>query len=147
MQEKIIYQTGFPKIFNVWNIVKIYLGLSYGFPNFFTGENMSFKMFVGIFFVYIFIKGILGIIENMTAQYQLTEKQFIVDVGVVSKIYLEIDLSSIQGVYVEQTLLGRLFNYGDVYIATPSGTTNYCVKNPMELKRQINLIKEKTSEK
>lgn len=86
----------------------------------------------GIIFVNIWAR-------RAAAEFAVTSKRVIIAVGAVRRRTLELMLDKIEGVGVEQTLAGRLFNFGTVTI-TGSGGTRESFANiaaPLEFRRQV----------
>jgi uncharacterized membrane protein YdbT with pleckstrin-like domain len=77
--------------------------------------------------------------RRAAAEFAVTSKRVIVAVGAVHRRTLEIMLDKVEGVGVEQTLTGRMFNFGTVTI-TGSGGTRESFANiaaPLEFRRQV----------
>lgn len=63
--------------------------------------------------------------------------------GILTKEHIEVELKRIDTVYVKQNIKGQIFNYGEIQISTAGSQYVYKVQNPFELKKQLDLIKEK----
>lgn len=66
--------------------------------------------------------GILPLIERMSSEFAVTNKRVIVKVGMISRRTLEMNLSKIETVNVNQSLLGRLLGYGTIVVIGTGGT-------------------------
>ena len=74
-----------------------------------------------------------------SAEFAVTTKRVIVAVGAVRRRTLELMLDKVEGIGVDQTLAGRIFNFGTVTI-TGSGGTRESFDNlaaPLEFRRQV----------
>jgi uncharacterized membrane protein YdbT with pleckstrin-like domain len=77
--------------------------------------------------------------RRASAEFAVTTKRVIVAVGAVRRRTLELMLDKVEGIGVEQTLAGRIFNFGTVTI-TGSGGTRESFDNlaaPLEFRRQV----------
>ncbi len=77
--------------------------------------------------------------RRAAAEFAVTSKRVIIAVGAVRRRTLELMLDKVEGVGVEQSLSGRLFNFGTVTI-TGSGGTREAFPNiaaPLEFRRQV----------
>lgn len=77
--------------------------------------------------------------RRASAEFAVTSKRVIIAVGAVRRRTLELMLDKVEGVGVDQTLAGRIFNFGTVTI-TGSGGTRESFDNiaaPLEFRRQV----------
>jgi uncharacterized membrane protein YdbT with pleckstrin-like domain len=77
--------------------------------------------------------------RRAAAEFAVTSKRVIIAVGAVHRRTLEVMLDKVEGVGVDQTLTGRMFNFGTVTI-TGSGGTKEAFANiaaPLEFRRQV----------
>lgn len=77
--------------------------------------------------------------RRASAEFAVTTKRVIVAVGAVRRRTLELMLDKVEGIGVEQTLAGRIFNFGTVTV-TGSGGTRESFDNvaaPLEFRRQV----------
>lgn len=77
--------------------------------------------------------------RRASAEFAVTSKRVIVAVGAVHRRTLELMLDKVEGVGVDQTLAGRIFDFGTVTI-TGSGGTRESFDNiaaPLEFRRQV----------
>lgn len=117
--------------------------------NLLTDENVRFKakisfyafiphillMIVGIGFITI----IRPLISYFTTEIGVTNKRFIFKTGLISRDSLELNLSKVENVRINQSIIGRILGYGDVTVIGTGGTravVNF-IDNPQNLKREI----------
>ena len=96
----------------------------------------------GILFFWVLfiptIKAIVATLKFFNIELALTNKRIIGKTGVLSTDALNAPLDKIQNVGVNQTLFGRMFNYGTVTINTAAGNyTFHMIKNVNAFKGQI----------
>lgn len=81
----------------------------------------------------IFTLFIGPIIELASNEFALTNKRVIVKEGIISRRSLEIPLSKVESIAVNQSILGRILGYGTLVVRGTGGTNEpfYKVSNPM----------------
>lgn len=78
----------------------------------------------GVLFVvgaYWFLK---AYIYYVTSEYGVTNKRVLIKVGWIRRTSLELLLDKVEGVLVDQTVVGRIFNYGAITIIGTGGTND-----------------------
>ena len=77
------------------------------------------------------------LIENWTSEYAITNKRVIIKIGLVSRKTLEMNLSKIESVNVDQSIFGRILGYGAITIIGTGGTreTFSDLANPIQFRR------------
>jgi uncharacterized membrane protein YdbT with pleckstrin-like domain len=90
----------------------------------------------------------LGIWSRKATEMAVTSKRVIIKVGLLSKKSIELLLSKIESIGVEQGLPGRMFGYGSVVIRGTGGTAEAFtrVASPLEFRRQVHQQIERASE-
>jgi uncharacterized membrane protein YdbT with pleckstrin-like domain len=123
--------------------------MSYIEENLLSDENIRYKakisflsfvphillMAIGIGFITI----IKPLIAYFTTEMGVTNKRFIFKTGLISRDSLELNLSKVENVRINQSLIGRILGYGDVTVVGTGGTravVNF-IDNPQNLKREI----------
>lgn len=84
------------------------------------------------------ILGIYGIIKSiifyLTSEYAITNRRVVIKIGWIQRRSLEIFLEKAEGVLVDQSIPGRILNYGSVNIIGTGGTDNRFPFIPSPLK-------------
>lgn len=70
----------------------------------------------------IFTLFIAPIIDRYTDEFAVTNRRVIVKTGLISRKTLEMNLSKIESVNVDQSIFGRLLGYGTITIIGTGGT-------------------------
>jgi uncharacterized membrane protein YdbT with pleckstrin-like domain len=65
---------------------------------------------------------IAAFIKRHSSEFAVTNKRVMTKVGVVSTRSIELLLGKIEAIAVEQSLMGRVFGYGDIVITGSGGT-------------------------
>jgi uncharacterized membrane protein YdbT with pleckstrin-like domain len=78
-------------------------------------------------------------IERKAAEFAITNKRVIFKEGFVYRRTAEMFLSKIESVGVDQTILGRIFNYGSIVLRGTGGSSEpfHNIAAPLEFRRQI----------
>lgn len=74
-----------------------------------------------------------------SSEFAVTNKRVIVKVGVIRTKSLEIFLSKIEGITVDQSLMGRMLNYGDIVVAGSGGTKEsfFGIQAPLDFRKAV----------
>lgn len=85
------------------------------------------------------------IFQYLCTEYGVTNRRLIIKKGVIRLAVAEIPTDRIESIYCFQTLFGRIFHYGTVYISGIGGKQPmfYMVSKPYALRRKITKIMEK----
>lgn len=82
---------------------------------------------------------ISGYITYQTSEYGITDRRVLMKTGWIRRNSLEIFLDKIEAVRVNQSILGRILNYGTIVIVGTGGTEDpfYSVPNPLEFRKRV----------
>jgi uncharacterized membrane protein YdbT with pleckstrin-like domain len=82
---------------------------------------------------------IAPLIAKYTDEYAITTKRIIVKTGLLSRSTLEMNLSKIESVNVNQSILGRILGYGTLRIVGTGGTREFFPKiaKPLEFRKKF----------
>jgi uncharacterized membrane protein YdbT with pleckstrin-like domain len=80
---------------------------------------------------------IIPIVQGYTDEFVITNKRVIVKKGLIAIWTLEMNLQKIETVNVEQSILGRLLDYGSLTLIGTGGTREKfeCIKNPIRFRK------------
>jgi uncharacterized membrane protein YdbT with pleckstrin-like domain len=83
--------------------------------------------------------GVYPYLVSKFSEFGITNKRLIIKTGILSRRTLELNLSKIESVNVNQSLLGRMLGYGSIGVIGTGGTKEYFVsiKNPLEFRRKF----------
>ena len=72
-------------------------------------------------------------------EFTVTSKRVVIKTGVIARKTLEMNLSRIESVNINQSILGRLLNYGSIIIIGTGGSkeTFHNIKMPLEFRKQF----------
>lgn len=96
-------------------------------------------LFTGLVMVLIVIRPIMAIIEYFFTEVVITNKRVLAKKGVLHRRSIEILLSQLEGVSVDQPFFGRILGYGTVVLTGSGGTKQSfgSVNLPFELHKHI----------
>lgn len=90
---------------------------------FYVWGNISVRVAAGLGFlaasIYLFLN---AFIYYLNSEYGVTNKRVLIKTGWIQRASLEIMLDKVEGVLVDQSILGRIFNYGMITIIGTGGT-------------------------
>jgi uncharacterized membrane protein YdbT with pleckstrin-like domain len=83
---------------------------------------------------------IAAIIRNATSEFAVTNRRVIVKVGLIERKTLELNLTKVESIGVDQTLWGRLFDYGTIVVVGTGGTREpfRSIADPLGFRRAVN---------
>lgn len=84
----------------------------------------------------LFIKPLLA---RYSDEFAITNKRIIMKTGLIARRTLELNLSKVESVLVDQSVLGRLLGFGDVIIIGTGGTheTFTDIRKPSEFRKKF----------
>lgn len=78
-------------------------------------------------------------IRRATSEFAITNKRIIIKIGLISRRTLEMNLSKIESVNVNQSILARLLGYGTIVVIGTGGTREvfYDIAKPLMFRRKF----------
>jgi uncharacterized membrane protein YdbT with pleckstrin-like domain len=82
---------------------------------------------------------ISALIRRSSAEYAVTNKRIILKEGTVRRRTAEMFLTKVESVGVDQTLGGRVFDYGSIILRGTGGSSEpfHLIAQPLEFRRQV----------
>jgi len=82
---------------------------------------------------------IAPLIQRLTSEFAITNKRLIIKTGLISRHTLEMNLSKVESVNVDQSVVGRILGYGSITVIGTGGTRELFdnIAHPMEFRRQF----------
>ena len=97
--------------------------------------------------IYLTAKAILTLwiarfIHRATSEFAITTKRVIIKEGLIARHTLEMNLSKIETVNVDQSITGRILNYGSITIIGTGGTHEvfHNIAHPMQFRKAFQEI-------
>jgi len=132
-------------------IIAIYI-LFYAPPslNFYFYQQYTVYHLVGLLLIATAIYWFLqALITYYTSEYAITDKRVMMKVGWIRRHSIEIMIEKVEGILVDQSILGRIFSYGTITIIGTGGTKDsfMYIPNPLVFRKtvqeQIDVIEQK----
>ena len=78
-------------------------------------------------------------LRQWASEFAVTSRRVIVKVGFISRRTIEINLSKVESVEVNQDVFGRLFNYGTILVIGTGGTKEpfALINDPLAFRRAV----------
>ena len=156
--ETIVYET---RLHWVALVVPILLGLLFGLTGVAMfvlsarttgGKNAASQsmMIVGAAFLVVALVFIArGVLVRNATEMTVTNKRVFVKVGLAARRTIELLLSRVESIGVEESVMGRMLGYGKVIVHGTGGTPEIFngIAHPLEFRTQVQQQIEKSQEK
>lgn len=78
-------------------------------------------------------------ITKSTSEFCVTDKRVVIKVGFIQRHTVETMLGKVESIGVEQSLVGRMLDYGTILVVGTGGTQDSFknIANPLEFRRQV----------
>ena len=92
---------------------------------------------------FLFVAGVISLIvawiRRVTSEFAVTNKRVIIKIGVIWRRTIEMNLSSLETIEVDQDVIGRIIGYGKVVIIGTGGTNEPFsrIENPLEFRKAV----------
>ena len=92
----------------------------------------------GLFLVIAILTGIASFITYSTSEFGITNKRVLVKVGVIRRNSMEVLLPKVEGIQVDQGILGRILDFGSIWVTGTGGTKDpfHKISAPLEFRRK-----------
>jgi len=83
--------------------------------------------------------GTIALIRYNSSEFAVTNRRVVIKVGALGSRLLELELNRIEGIDVEQTAFGRLFDYGTIGVRGIGGTEESfpAIAAPLEFRKHV----------
>ena len=141
--EEIVYLTRRHKIIFTYPVIWLLLsailfGVKWGFA--FKPEiNMALLIFSGIFLAAALIHALVIWIFYLSAEFGITNQRVIVKEGFLKRKTIEVFLKSVESVQVDQSIWGRILNFGTIIVSGTGGVSDplNMIRKPLDFKKQV----------
>ena len=85
------------------------------------------------------IMAVPPLVARKTSEFGVTTRRVIIKVGFLQRRTLELLLRQVEAISVDQTIMGRMFNYGTITLSGTGGVREVFdhIASPLEFRRQI----------
>jgi uncharacterized membrane protein YdbT with pleckstrin-like domain len=93
----------------------------------------------GLFLLTAIIIGLNSFITYKTSEFAVTNRRVIVKVGFIRRNSIEVMLNKVEGIQVDQGIIGRIFKYGSITITGTGGTKEpyHRIYAPLEFRKKV----------
>jgi uncharacterized membrane protein YdbT with pleckstrin-like domain len=129
--EQVVYETGIHPIVYLSPALFVLLGIGFGA----FGVPSAGAVILGA--------GVLMLIgawiRQWSSEFAVTNRRVIVKVGFISRRTIEINMSKVESVEVNQDIFARLFNYGTIVVIGTGGTKEpfALIDDPLAFRRAV----------
>jgi len=105
-----------------------------------ANPEVSFLWMLGaVFLLYAAGVGAVRAIQSASSEFAITNKRVVIKVGFIKRKTLEMVLTKVETIRVDQSILGRMFGYGTIVVTGTGGTNEpfTAIANPLEFRRQV----------
>ena len=115
------------------------IGLSFVVFGFVNQGLWYFWMLGAVFLIYAATFGIGRAIHYISSEFAVTSKRVVIKVGFINRKTLEMVLTKVETIRVDQSILGRVLNYGTIVVIGTGGTNEpfRSIANPLEFRKQV----------
>ena len=94
---------------------------------------LSFRGFITLF--------IAPLIDKLSSDFAITNRRVIIKVGLFSRRTLEMNLDKVESIHVDQSIIGRMLDYGNIEVIGTGGTREQFINiaSQMEFRKQYQL--------
>ena len=135
--EKVVYSAQLHPIVYTWPILLAIVALAVmAIP---MGEDVNFVIKLAAGLILLVIAFIWCVSINGGKQYVVTTRRLIFKRGIIKRTSMELLLRKCEGVKIEQSVMGRILNYGTVIVTTGEASSSYShIKSPLTFSTQTN---------
>ena len=103
-------------------------------------RGVSFSNWMALLlFVLALCQLLVAWLTRKTSEYGITNKRILMKKGFIQRDTIELFLNKIEAVYIDQSILGRVFNYGTVVIVGTGGSRDpfAYVPEPLVFRKKV----------
>jgi len=142
--EKIIHRASISH----WNFALSYLVgfalIAAGLAAFFMSDRREVFVGAAVALAIGLVVLLAAAIRRATTELVLTDRRIITKRGLISRDTVEMNLGKVESVHVNQSLLGRLLDYGDVTVVGTGASLEPLIgiARPLELRRKLGEVSQ-----
>ena len=138
--ETVLYFTRLSRVVYLKALFVVLIGLGFAAWAAAQGPDSKNPLYVvaGLAFLVGLTLFLFAFIRRQSSEFAVTDKRVIIKVGLLSRRSIEILLTKVEAITVDQTLVGRIFGYGSITIIGTGGTHElfHLIGDPLEFRRQ-----------
>ena len=130
--ESVVYRTNLHWVVFLWPIIWLVVAIMF----FSSGGDAAAAG--GLFILIAILTGISSFINFKTSEFGITNKRVLVKVGFIRRNSLEVLLTKVEGIQVNQGILGRILGFGSITVRGTGGTKDpfHKIDAPLEFRKR-----------
>lgn len=134
-EEKVVYEAKLHWFVFAWPVALVTLAIAGISAK--TGSALSFLVAPAILLA--IGTGIHSAITFATSEFGVTNKRVLIKVGYISRSSVETLLKKVEGIQVNQSIPGRMFNFGTIVVVGTGGTKQpfHKIAAPLQFRRAV----------
>lgn len=130
--ESVVYRTKLHWAIFVWPVVWLVIAIIL------VSRGEEGTGAAGLFFLIAIASGIVAFMNYASSEFGITNKRVIVKVGLIRRKSTEVLLSKVEGIQVDQSILGRVLGFGSITVTGTGGTKDpfHKIDAPFEFRKK-----------
>ena len=115
------------------------MGPEYGALNWVISGKPLFEWASMLLLLMVVYFGLTAWVRFISTEYGVTNKRVVMKSGLIQRDAFDTFLTRVEGIKVQQSILGRILNYGTLVVVGTGGTQDafYSVPSPLHFRRVI----------
>jgi uncharacterized membrane protein YdbT with pleckstrin-like domain len=132
--EQVVYRTNLHKVVFLGPIILFVLAVI-----FMASGKLNLVVLGPLSFLFSIFWAMSAFISLKTSEFGITNKRVLIKVGFIRRNSLETLLTKVEGIQVNQGILGRILNYGTILVKGTGGTSNpfHKIEAPLEFRKKV----------
>jgi uncharacterized membrane protein YdbT with pleckstrin-like domain len=128
--ETVVYRAKLHWVIFLWPVVFLLIALF---------SFMSRNGAGGFFLIVGLIWGLSSYINSTSSEFGVTNRRVLIKVGFIRRRSLELFLSKLEGIGVNQSIPGRIFGYGTIMVTGTGGTKEFFnnIAAPLQFRKMV----------
>jgi uncharacterized membrane protein YdbT with pleckstrin-like domain len=108
-------------------------------------HDQPWRMAGGVAFAFGVVVILVALVRRGTTELVLTDRRIIAKRGFIARDTVEMNLAKVESVHVNQSLMGRLLDYGDVIVVGTGSSLEplRAIARPLELRRRLGELSQR----
>jgi uncharacterized membrane protein YdbT with pleckstrin-like domain len=132
--EDVVYRTKLHPIIFAPAVLVVFVGFVIA-----LAFSQTLGLVVGVIGV---VMGTVALVRYNSSEFAVTNRRIIAKFGALGRNSLDVQLNRVEGIDVEQSALGRVFDYGTIGVRGVGGSEDVFpgIAAPLELRKQVEQI-------
>ncbi len=131
--EQVVYRTRLHWIIFFWPMVLFIFSLLFLF------SEEGVRIIGAVLILIATVKGLSSFVNFVTSEFGITNKRIIGKVGFIRRASIEVLLSKVEAIQIDQGLLGRMLDFGSIAISGTGGTKDpfHKISSPLKFRTMV----------